>query len=189
MKKLFSIPGSLAIAIIIAIAINLSLRIDGPLFWMNIMLAGFTCAKLMMALLMLKGQAQNVALGLQKKNLNFYAIKIFKMPLKPVLIFSLALLPPCAMLIISSRTTELDPATVRNIQSFAISMCSAFVVCFTHWAFHWQNYFFASEYETRVKLNNAGLSFEEAENFVETMRSNGFFGPVVCSIEGQARIE
>jgi len=69
-------------------------------------------------------------------------------------------------------------------------MFLAVLSCFTHWAFHWQEYFFGDEYKIRLDLTNAGHDDNEINRITEEIRSTGFFGPVSCSTEGcQARIE
>ena len=96
----------------------------------------------------------------------------------------------CLLVIISfSNSATLDPGTVRNIQALSLSMFFSVLSCFAHWAFHWQDYFFADEYTARVSLKNACLKDDAINDIIKELTEAGFFGPVMCAIEGQARIE
>ncbi len=159
MKTIFSHFGSLAVLIIAIVLVNLFYQVDSVIFAMNIFLgAGFIWPKFTFSFLIMKGNAQNVALKLRKRNLDFYCIRFLKMSAVHAFIAFLPLLPICAILIIafSDSAATLGIETLRNVRSLSISMFLSVLSCFAHWFFHWQDYFFGDEYKVRVELKNAG---------------------------------
>ena len=102
MKKLFSHFGSLAVLIIAIVLVNLFYQVDSAIFAINIFFgAGLIWAKFTMSFFIIQGNAQNVALRLKKKDINFYSIRFLKMSAVHALITFLPLIPICAILIIA----------------------------------------------------------------------------------------
>lgn len=127
----------------------------------------------------IRGQGVHTAFRLHEsgeKNLDYYAMALFKMPARYV---PFALLIPSIIYFLLYWTSKIDfghPQTNANIMAFFWIVTLAVTFALMHWLLHWRDYFFASEYNVRVDLKANGNSAEAIEQKIKTLRDVGVFG-------------
>lgn len=185
MKKCFSVMGSFATVTIAAIVILFVSGIsDFTLAGMLVTFGWLMVGKLMLAMTFMQGSAMFKTLDLAQKKKNgvnikndadYWALKIFKAPALCVILLGVILVPTI-LLLWASFAVDSGHSYVDNVRAFALVAAISEIVAYTHWATHWRDYLYGSEYNARMEFQAKNYSPEKIEDSIMILRRMGIFG-------------
>ena len=161
----FSLKGTPILSALTSLGIALFYKLDQELFIIILLAGQWACIELLIAVSILKGQPKYFELRLNRKGLGYWSLRIFKLPLRFLMLLGSITFPICCLvyLALTMPAEMFGLRTQMNIKALALFWATNEVILCIYWILHWREYYYPDREEAKKKLLRQGLSAFEAE--------------------------